>query len=217
MLIIRAIKQNQSTTSSGKRYTSCLVVVFLGLMGSFGMPSQSQAAKNSDVHPDPKLSSIPRAKLNHTVWWQIARRHQLDPYILYAVALVESRKNDEQHQVTPWPWAINNAGKSFIPANQKAAEALLNKMLAEGLHNVDVGMMQVNLRWHGHRVSKPEHLLNPMINLEIGAELLAKAIRSAPDNIHLGVGRYYSWRDVTAAVEYGQKVVALADQIRLLI
>lgn len=217
MIIIRAVKQNQSTTFPGKRCLPCLVMVFLGLIGNFGMPGQPQAAEHSDVYPDFKLSLIPRAKLNNTVWWQIARQHQIDPYILYAVALVESRKNDEQHQVTPWPWAINNAGKSFIPINQKAAEALLNKMLAEGRHNVDVGMMQVNLRWHGHRVAKPEHLLDPMINLEIGAELLAKAIRSAPDNIHLGVGRYYSWKNVPAAVEYGQKVVALADQIRLLI
>lgn len=217
MIIIRAIKQNQSTAFSGKRCSSCLVVAFLGLIGSFGMPSPSQAVEHSDLYPNFKHSSIPSTQLNNTVWWQIASRHQLDPYILYAVALIESRKNDGQHQVTPWPWAINNAGKSFIPANQKAAEALLNKMLAEGRYNVDVGMMQVNLRWHGHRVVKPEHLLDPMINLEIGAELLAKAIRSAPDNIHLGVGRYYSWKNATAAVEYGQKVVALADQIRLLI
>ncbi|OQW67953.1 MAG: transglycosylase [Proteobacteria bacterium ST_bin11] len=156
-------------------------------------------------------------KLQNTLWWQVAKRHQIDPYVLYAVALVESRKHGEQNHVTPWPWAINNAGKSFIPKNQQEAEVLLNRMLDEGKRNVDVGIMQVNLRWHGHRVAKPEHLLNPNTNLEIGARLLAEAIQSSPDNLALGVGRYYSWKNAPAAVEYGQQVIALADQIRTLI
>lgn len=173
--------------------------------------------KSLNAPKRPLLADDPSPKLQGTLWWKVAKRHQLDPYVLYAVALVESNKKGEQNRVTPWPWAINNAGKSFIPASQHEAETLLNKMLDEGKHNVDVGIMQVNLRWHGHRVAKPEHLLNPITNLEVGAVLLAEAIHSAPDNLALGVGRYYSWKNVPAAVEYGQKVIALADQIRLLI
>jgi hypothetical protein len=90
-------------------------------------------------------------------------------------------------------------------------------MLDEGQRNIDVGIMQVNLRWHGHCVAKPKHLLNPNINLEIGAKLLAEAIQSSPDNLALGIGRYYSWKNVTAAVEYGQRVISLADQIRAIL
>ncbi|MCQ8119245.1 hypothetical protein [Methylomonas rosea] len=85
-------------------------------------------------------------KLQNTLWGQVARRHRIDPYILYAVALTESRKNGEQNRVTPSPWAINNAGNAYIPGSQQEAEALLNQMLEQGKHNIDVGMMQVNLR-----------------------------------------------------------------------
>jgi hypothetical protein len=156
-------------------------------------------------------------KLHNTLWAQIAYKHQLDPYILYAVALTESRKNGEQNRVIPWPWAINNAGNVFIPGSQQEAEALLNQMLQQGKRNIDIGIMQVNLRWHGHRVTKPEQLLDPSTNLEIGARVLSDAIQSAPNNLALGIGRYYSWKNEPAAIQYGQKVIALADQIRAIL
>lgn len=201
--------------------TQCrLTRLRMGLIGGLcilSQPWQSIAADHAEVNITNFRTINEQPKLQNTVWWQVARRHHIDPYVLYAVALVESRKHGEQNHVTPWPWAINNAGKSFIPNSQQEAELLLNKILDDGKQNVDVGIMQVNLRWHGHRVTKPEHLLNPNTNLEIGARLLAEAIQSAPNNLALGVGRYYSWKNVPAAVEYGQQVLALADKIRTLI
>ncbi|MBS4052566.1 MAG: transglycosylase SLT domain-containing protein [Methylomonas sp.] len=189
----------------------------MGSLAMLSLPIQSLAANHAEAKVKIIRTSFQSSKLQNTIWWQVGMRHQIDPYLLYAVALVESRKHGKQNQVTPWPWAINNAGKSFVPNSQKEAEILLNKILNEGQRNVDVGIMQVNLHWHGHRVAKPEHLLNPNTNLEIGAALLAEAIKSAPNNLALGVGRYYSWKHTTAAVEYGQQVISLANQIRALI
>jgi hypothetical protein len=154
------------------------------------------------------------SKLQSTLWWQIAKHHQLDPYILYAVALVESAKGNHLNHVTPWPWAINKSGKAIIPGSQQEARAILNKTLAEGGRNIDVGLMQINLHWHGHRVGKPEQLLNPVTNLQIGALVLAEAIQSAPHNLVLGIGRYHSWQNTEAAVSYGRRVLAVANQIR---
>jgi soluble lytic murein transglycosylase-like protein len=156
-------------------------------------------------------------KLEKTHWWHVAKNHQLDPYVLYAVALIESAKSSDFKAVTPWPLAINKSGKAIIPATKQEAQNILNKSLAEGNRQIDIGMMQINLRWHGHRVDKPEHLLNPVTNLEIGAQILSEAIQSVPNNLVLGIGRYHSWQNVPAAVEYGKKVIALAEQIRTLI
>jgi hypothetical protein len=161
-----------------------------------------------------KVSSHFPAKLQNTLWWKVAKQYQLDPYILYAVALVESAKGNPSNHVTPWPWAINTSGKSIIPRSQQEARAILNKTLAEGARNIDVGLMQVNLHWHGHRVGKPEQLLNPVTNLQIGALVLAKAIQSAPNDLVMGVGRYHSWQNTEAAVSYGRRVLAVANQIR---
>ncbi len=171
-------------------------------------------AKNPRITLHQKPDASAPSKLQNTLWWQIAKHHQLDPYILYAVALVESAKDSAPNYVTPWPWAINKSGKSIIPVSHQEARTALNKALAEGGKHIDVGLMQINLHWHGHRVDKPEQLLNPVTNLQIGALLLAEAIQSVPNNLALGIGRYHSWQNVDAAVTYGRKVLAVADQIR---
>ncbi len=171
-------------------------------------------AKNPSVTLHQKPIASATSTLQHTLWWQIAKHHQLDPYILYAVALVESAKDSAPNHVTPWPWAINKSGKSIIPVSHQEARTALNKALAEGGQHIDVGLMQINLHWHGHRVDKPEQLLNPVTNLQIGALLLAEAIQSAPNDLALGIGRYHSWQNVAAAVTYGRRVLAVADQIR---
>ncbi|MDD2761826.1 MAG: transglycosylase SLT domain-containing protein, partial [Methylomonas sp.] len=116
-----------------------------------------------------------------------------------------------------WPWALNKSGKALMPASRREAHALLKQSLDEGNRLIDVGLMQINWRWHGHRVSTPAQLLDPMINVQIGAELLATAIRSAPHDLALGIGRYYSWNNVEAAVAYGQSVMAIADHVRQVI
>lgn len=156
-------------------------------------------------------------KLQSTLWWQIAKQHHLDPYILYAVALKESANDTDPTAVKPWPWALNKSGQSLMPASQREAHALLKQSIDEGNRLVDVGLMQINVRWHGHRVNSPAQLLDPITNVQIGAELLATAIRSAPHDLALGIGRYYSWNDEKAAKAYGQSVMAIADRVKQVI
>lgn len=96
----------------------------------------------------------------------------LDPYILYTVALVESAKVSKQI-AKPWPWALNRQGRPFIPSSLAEAKDILGGALAKGIRNIDVGLMQVNIRWQGHRVSQPEDLLDPETNLRVGADVLA--------------------------------------------
>ena len=201
---------NKSTKFHG------LIVVLLTILS--GLICQTCVANEKSPHrPNLTQSKPKQGRLHNTLWAQVAKRHQLDPYVLYAVALVESRKDDAQNQSTPWPWALNHAGKAIIPKSKQEAVNALNQLLESGERSVDVGMMQVNLRWHGHRVAKPENLLDPRTNLDVGASLLAEAMQSAPENRALGVGRYYSWKNRQAAIEYGQKVIALAEQLRFFI
>lgn len=161
--------------------------------------------------------AVPVQKLQNTLWWRIAKQHQLDPYILYAVALKESANDADPASVKPWPWALNKSGKALMATSRREAQALLKQSLDEGNRLIDVGLMQINWRWHGHRVSTPAQLLDPRTNVQIGAELLAAAIRSAPHDLALGIGRYYSWNNAEAAVAYGQSVMAIADHVRQVI
>lgn len=206
---VQGIRQTTKTVASS---LLCLSVLIIN-KPCLAFDAQ-YVAKISRVTSHQKPDASAPSKLQNTLWWQIAKHHQLDPYILYAVALVESAKDSAPNYVTPWPWAINKSGKSIIPVSHQEARTALNKAIAEGGKHIDVGLMQINLHWHGHRVDKPEQLLNPVTNLQIGALLLAEAIQSVPNNLALGIGRYHSWQNVNAAVTYGRKVLAVADQIR---
>ena len=152
---------------------------------------------------------VQAASLAGTHWERVARSHGLDPRLLYAVALLESGR-PAGAGVTPWPWVVHTpAGPRFFASEPEARTALAALVAAHRPVELDVGLMQVNLHWHGTRVPSPAALLDPLTNLALAAEVLAQALRSAPGDPTLGVGRYHSW-DAARARGYGERVLALA-------
>lgn len=151
--------------------------------------------------------------LGETHWAKIARRHGLDPYVLYAVALTESARirKDLAH---PWVWALNREGKSLYPESSLEALDQIRHQLKVGNRNIDIGLMQVNLRWHRHRVQKLEDLLDPLNNIELGAQILQESIATVPGDLVLGVGRYHAWSNPSEARKYGGRVLRLAARLR---
>lgn len=178
-----------------------------------GLPN---TAANTTL-PVPQSRTIPRDILQGTAWWQIATERGLDPYILYAVALVESAQINDR-LAAPWPWALNRQGRAIIPSSRFEARGILNEALNKGIRSIDVGLMQVNVRWNGHRVRRPDDLLDPETNIRVGADVLTEAIDSAPGDLALGIGRYHTgWRNDADAYRYGRHVLAIAQQIRWLL
>jgi soluble lytic murein transglycosylase-like protein len=126
-----------------------------------------------------------------THWELAAKQAGVDPLMLYAVALTESGRTTGEGRITPWPWTLNVEGRAYFAETKKEAAALLASNRGR---SVDVGLLQVNTRWHGHRVDDVEALLEPAINLEIGAAILEEALATAPGDLTTGIGRYHSVR-----------------------
>jgi hypothetical protein len=171
------------------------------------------AADPSSVPPLPQApaptDSTASFTLAGTAWDSVARKHGISPYLLYAVALKESaRYHRNKHSVTPWPWALHGPDGAAYPETEDHARELLAAKL-ERTPLVDVGLLQINVRWHGHRVESPDALLDPLTNLYVGAAILAETIRSAPEDLALGVGRYHHWRNEDIARGYGEHVLAI--------
>ncbi len=124
--------------------------------------------------------------------------------MLQAIAFAESGRTDDHGLIEPWPWALNIDGQAFFPTSQEEAMTLLS---AHQDRSVDVGLLQINIRWHGHRVDDPKSLLDPVINLEIGAVILKEALASAPGDLTAGIGRYHS-SDPERARSYARTVLA---------
>ena len=162
------------------------------------------------------ISAVPRPvsalDLRDTAWAEAATPHDLDPGLLYAIALMESGRPREGG-LAPWPWTLWLPGQGgvFLETREQA----LSTLSAHSAAAVDVGLMQVNLRWHGHRVASPEALLEPARNLEIAARILSEALATAPGDLELGIGRYHSPNEARAR-DYGRTVLTIWRGLRQL-
>lgn len=161
-------------------------------------------------------SSAANAELQGTMFYEPARQHGIDPALLYAVALAESA-NAEAGMLQPWPYTLRVLTEPghYAPTRDDAVKVLQGYMHSH--QSIDVGIMQVNTRWNGHRVDRIEDLLDPHVGLRVGAEILKEAIDSAPGDLILGVGRYHNWQDEARARNYGERVLAIYRNIKSII
>ncbi len=162
-------------------------------------------------------ASFPEAKaaqasLAGTMYEAPALEYNLDPALLYSVALAESARGADS-RLQPWPYTLRVLTEAgfYGKSREEAARQLETYLAQHG--SVDIGIMQVNTRWHGHRVEDVTQLLDPSVGLRVGAEILREAIDSAPGDLVLGVGRYHNWADEERARNYGQRILAIYENI----
>ena len=150
--------------------------------------------------------------LTGTLWAATAQREGLDPTLLYAVAVQETQRPSGPGAVSPWPWTLRTQAG---PRSYESLEAAVTDLqaMSRDTRDIDVGLLQVNLNRHGHRVGDPATLLDARINLVVAADILADAIRSAGDDLALGIGRYRHPHDDAAARAYGRRVLRLRDAL----
>ena len=152
--------------------------------------------------------------LGGTVYEEVALAHGVKAELLYAVTLRESRRAKGVGKVMPWPWAIRTpAGGAVYADRSEAAAALASALERWSLYEIDVGLGQINLGWQSDRYDRPAELLDPRINLEVSAAVLAEALASTEDPA-LAVGRYHTWSDPQRAREYGTHVLAITERVR---
>lgn len=125
------------------------------------------------------------------------------PQTLAAVIAVESRG---------YPWAIGTADGSLYAPTLELAKASLRYALATH-SSVDIGLMQINSQWVQRLNLDPERLLDPCINVRIGAAILANNFVhvSRPGRTHLealvaALSMYNSGSE-TASLRYAKKVL----------
>lgn len=137
---------------------------------------------------------------------QVAAEYGIPPAIFYAIALAESgRVLDASAALHPWPWTLNIRGKAHFFERRRAAERALAAVLAEGEDAVDVGLMQVNWRYHRARLKEPRAALDPYRNLRAAAAILQGCHRTRQD-WWSAVGCYHAPADPARALAYRARV-----------
>ena len=160
------------------------------------------------------LSNANALNLSGTVFEKVGLEKNIDPHLLYAIALAESAYSPVKNArgAAPYPWTLRLPNKPIYAPSKAHATVELFKVL-KYTSSVDVGLMQINWRWHKHRVKRPEDLLDPLTNVRIGADILLENIRRSPSDLVAALSRYHS-HSVKKRNQYGLTVYYFYDQIK---
>jgi hypothetical protein len=147
-----------------------------------------------------------------SLWAQAGARYRIDPLLIYAVALVESKSAQADGSIAPSPWVVRINGRmhSGSRADLERAIQLAHRM---AWPVQDVGIMQVYYPVHRDIEPDPVALLNPVRNIEVGAGLLSKAMQQSRDPV-LRIGYYHS-HDAALARGYGQVVLSVYRGLKI--
>jgi hypothetical protein len=105
----------------------------------------------------------------------------------------------------PWPWTLNVAGKGYYFETRLEAWQALRDWLAQGRRSIDIGLMQVNWRYHRERLGDPWQALDPYHNMRVGAEILQGCYASRQDWWD-SVGCYHAPANPERATRYRRRV-----------
>ena len=119
------------------------------------------------------------------------RRHGLPPGTLGAVSRVETGlPMPVTGDVEPWPWTINAGGVGRWYATRAEAARVAASLLARTAVDVDVGCMQVSLRYHRRDFATLADAFDPARNAELAASLLGGLV--SRHGLAAATGRYHS-------------------------
>ena len=128
-----------------------------------------------------------------SIWIKAASTHDLDPVVLYALALQESRRMRPDGTVRPWPWTLRAKGHGslYFDTYTEAADKLI-EIIESGVENVDIGMMQINWRSNGHLLPDPKQILKPENNVLLGAQILRRELDRQKGDLTNAIARYHT-------------------------
>jgi hypothetical protein len=136
---------------------------------------------------------------------QAERQERVPRGLLEAISLKESGRWDgDAKKSVAWPWTVTWGGPGEHFASRAEAIAKVRALQKAGKTNIDVGCMQINLRYHPHAFDNIEDAFDPLKNAGYaGAHL--KQLREDHKSWHRAVERYHS-SDPERGAAYRQAV-----------
>lgn len=137
----------------------------------------------------------------------IAAEYRVPPKILYAISMVESGRLNRYGRLSPWPWTLNIEGEPRYYNTRQAAWFALESLTAMGVDKIDVGLMQINWRYHSQLLTTPWDALDPTTNIKAAAKLL-RGHYDKTGNWTAAAGKYHAPNAPSRAIRYANKVLA---------
>lgn len=132
-------------------------------------------------------------------------------HMLTAISIVESgRWNGEIKARVAWPWTVTSGSDGRFFDTKQEALAHVETLKAKGTTNIDVGCMQVNLRFHGSAFKDVEEAMDPAYNVAYAVTFL-KRLYEETDSWAKSVTAYHS-RTPVHAERYAGKIIEAWDE-----
>jgi len=80
--------------------------------------------------------------------------------------------NESKYKGYPWPWTINVNGKSMYFKSREDAYQEILKQMKGGASSIDIGLTQINWKYHSHYFSSPWDALQPSKNILVSQMIL---------------------------------------------
>ena len=90
--------------------------------------------------------------------------------LLSSISNVEAGRIIGNNLKRGWPWTVNHAGEGLFFESKLEATQYVKRYLKLGDVNMDVGCMQISLKWHSDNFSTIEEAFDPIININYAAD-----------------------------------------------
>lgn len=101
------------------------------------------------------------------------QHYNIPANLLRSIAYVESGQRLQSGFIA-WPWTVHAQGKGFYCSTKTQAMALVHQLRQKGIHNIDVGCMQINLKYHPAAFATLDDAFEPETNIAYAAVYLKK-------------------------------------------
>jgi len=126
--------------------------------------------------------------------------------LLHSISIVESGRYDSAQKATiAWPWTVMAEGQGRYLPSKTEAIAEVRRLKARGVQNIDVGCMQVNLRYHPDAFASLDEAFDPAANVGYAARFL-KGLFGATGHWPTAASYYHS-QTPSLAAEYRERLM----------
>ncbi|MBI1260902.1 MAG: transglycosylase SLT domain-containing protein [Rhizobiales bacterium] len=158
-----------------------------------GIMSPGSARADTSTQTPQALSATPKTwALCEAAALRVEASQKLPRALLASVSLAESgryvRATGKTHS---WPWTINSEGRGYYFATKAEAIAKARQLLDQGKRSIDIGCMQVNLRYHPNAFASLEDAFDPLTNVGYAANFLSR-LRDRIGDWPKAIGSYHS-------------------------
>lgn len=145
---------------------------------------------------------------------QMETKYGIKEHLLQTISSVETGRYDYEHkEFVSWPWTINVNGKGFHFDTKQEAIDEVKRLQAKGIKGIDVGCMQVSLKYHGNAFASLDEAFDPQTNVEYSAKFLSGLYKKRGDWQKAAMA--YHSKVPARGLRYKKKLLSRFEEIKV--